>query len=570
MKVTYSVIAGLLASSSLLMAAGVTPAQSTAGGTAVVAMAPQTEPNWFFPVVSGAGYSAINFQVNALMYLPLIAVSKKDTVNYAQSLASAITVNKTDTQFVIHLSHRYRWSNGQPVTAQDVVFTWDLIKAACGPHSPLPYGDAQSGGVPSDFKSVTATNADTVVVTLNTSVNPSWFILNGLSQISPVPKAVWDRYPTNMHKELQFIVSESNNPTYKGYAVVDGAFKFLSYQPNGSWTFVPNQTFGGHKASISRLILEYETSETSEFAQLEEGTVNVGYLPLDMIADKGRLKNDQITETYLSGMNFVNPDFQAGEPDGAGAFLNQAYIREAMEMGIDQPGIIKTLFHGYGIPTDGPITAQPPTVYYDKALAKMVYPYDPAKGKKLLEAHGWHMKNGVMVKGTQSLKMSLLYSSGSTLETSLVQLLKADWAREGIDVSLVSQPLGELFTTMGTDHWDLAYWNSGYTYQLDYYPTAGSFFLPGGGENGGHYANSTMTKLVLAYRQGGTPAQEQQRLDAYEVYAAKTVPLLWMPWVPQGYARVPGLNVTAKNIKGPVSDFNPVTDFLNANYWTIR
>jgi peptide/nickel transport system substrate-binding protein len=559
----------LVASSGVLMAAGSASAANHDGGIAVVAMAPQVEPNWFFPVVSGAGYSAINFQVNYLMYRPLVYISSTNQIDYEKSLASSISVNALDNQFIIHLGHKYRWSNGSPVTAQDVVFTWDLIKAATGPHSPLPYGDEGSGGVPSDWSSVVAKNADTVVVTLTKSVNPVWFIHNGLSQISPVPKSVWDVYPHNMLKELRLIVAESNNPTYKGYSVVDGPFKFASYEPNGYWKFVPNPKFGGHRASISSLILEYETSDTSEFAELKEGTVNVGYLPLSMVQDKNQLSHDAISESYLFGMNFINPNFNPKAPNGAGLLFQHQYIREAMEMGIDQAGMIKTLFHGYAIPTDGPIVAEPPTAFFDAALKKPVYSFNPSAGRKLLEAHGWSLKNGVMERDGKKLQMSLLYSSGSALETSLVQLLKQDWAQEGIDVALESQPLAQLFGTMGTSNWDMAYWNSGYTYQLDYYPTAGAFFLPGGGENGGHYANSQMTRLLQATYESGSPAQVQARLDAYQAFAARTVPLLWMPWVPQGYARVPGLNVHASDIHGTVKYFNPVTNFLYANYWTL-
>ena len=56
---------------------------------------------------------------------------------------------------------------------------------------------------------------------------------------------------------------------------------------------------------------------------------------------------------------------------------------------------------------------------------------------------------------------------------------------------------------------------------------------------------------------------------AYETYAAQQLPVLWMPWFPQGYARVVGFSEHAQNIHGTVSTFNPVTDYLYANYWTI-
>ena len=97
------------------------------GGTAVIALPVQTSPNWFFPLVSLTADSIVNDQVDELMYKPLLRISAKDAINYHRSLASSVTVNSQGTRYVVKLHSKWHWSNGQPVTAQDVVFTYQLV-----------------------------------------------------------------------------------------------------------------------------------------------------------------------------------------------------------------------------------------------------------------------------------------------------------------------------------------------------------------------------------------------------------------------------------------------------------
>ena len=546
------------------------PVAKGTDNTVVVALAPQTPPNWFFPVVSADGYASTNFQINFLMYRPLVYISKTNQINYQKSLAASVKVNAADTVYTITLGDKYKWSNGQPVTAQDVLFTWHLMKAASQSSSPWLYGDSGSGGVPDDWASVVAPNAHTVVVTLTKPSNPTWFIHNGLSQISPVPQSLWDKYPHNMVQELRFIESEANSPSYSAYKVVDGAFHIGKWDPNDYWDFVPNKNFGGHPATIAKLVLKYESSAANEFAQLKTGTVNVGYLPPSMWSARKQLTGDKITASYVFGMNYIEPNMNANALGGAGPLLKKLYVRQALQMGIDQAGMVHSLYHGFGLPTDGSIAAKPVTAFYDQALNTAPYHFDIKEGQALLEAHGWRMHNGVMTRNGKTLSFTLLYAAGSTTETGIVQLLKQDWGEEGVDLSLQSLPLNQLFGTMGTSSkWALAYWNSGYTYQLDYYPSGGSLFAPGAAMNGGNYDNPQMNQLIAATYLPGTPAQSQARLNAYQKFGADHLPGLWMPWIPQGYARVPGLNVHSDSIHGTVQYFNPVTNFLYANYWTI-
>lgn len=543
------------------------------GATVVVAEAPQSAPDWFFPVLSSTGYASYNTEIIFLMYRPLIYLSPTNQVDYGRSLVSKISSNANGTTYSLTLGHKYRWSNGHPITAQDVVFTWHLIKeAATLSHAPWTYGPAGSGGVPSDWSSVTAHGSHTVVITLKRPANPQWFIHNGLSQLYPVPQSVWDRHPHNPIKELTMIKNVANSPTNKLYDTVDGPFKFNSMSPNQYWSLVPNPKFGGHKARIGKVVFQYETSSSSEFEGLRSGTISVGYLPPSMYSSKRQLPHDVMSSSYLFGMNYLVPNLSPKAPGGMGTVFSHLYVRQALEMGINQSSIVKTLYHGGGVITDGPIPPTPKTQFFDPVLSTPPYPFNPAAGKKILLAHGWHESHGVMTRNGQKLAFTLLYASGSTTETSMVELMKSDWAQEGIDVRLQSEPINDVLATASQSDatkWQMVYWGGGWTYQFDYYPTGGNLFKAGAGENMGGYDSPIMNTLIDATYEPGTAAQIQARMNAYQVYAARNLPVLWMPWFPMGYARVSGFNEHARNVHGTVRTFNPTTDKPLVNYWTV-
>src|SRR5215469_10990762 len=94
----------------------------TSGGTAVFAELPSTPPNYIFPFTSSAYISIANLnQFSYLMYRPLywFANGTNPTLNPSLSLASKPTFSGRNV--TITLKH-YMWSDGTPVTAQNVMF----------------------------------------------------------------------------------------------------------------------------------------------------------------------------------------------------------------------------------------------------------------------------------------------------------------------------------------------------------------------------------------------------------------------------------------------------------------
>jgi len=542
------------------------------GGVAVYALQPQSSPNWFFPLRSLAADTVLNVQTYSMMYKPLLYFNQDDQIDYQHSLASSVTWNSNDTVYTIQLNPKWHWSNGRPVSAQDVVFTWNIMKAASEPNTNYAwtFSGQGFGGIPNDWKSVVADGTHTVVVTTTSPRNPQWFIRNGIDEITPVPESVWNKYPNNMAEEMSFINSVANSPLNAVYSVVDGPYKLSSYQANNYWDFVPNPHYDGHKSYLSKVVFQYETSTTAQFASLKTGSVNVGYLGVSLLAAKDQLTNDTMTVAYPLGFNYIMLNLNPNAPGGTniGKAFQELPVRQALQYGVDEEGMINTIFHGYGTIDDGTLAPKPVTAYDDPTLAKQPYPYNLTQGKKLLEKNGWRDVNGVMTKGNMKLEFSLDYASGSQSGADEMQLLKSDWAKEGIVVNLVSQPFDTVAAAsqQNATKWAAVYWGQGNQGGWSYgnpYPSGGGLFATNGAENGGGYSNATMNALIQKSYQPGTNAETLTALYNYETFAADQLPgAIFVPWEPL-------FNVHADNIHGTVSTFNPVGDWIFPNYWWI-
>jgi peptide/nickel transport system substrate-binding protein len=69
------------------------------GGTAVFALQPQTSPNWFFPLVSLAADTVVNFQTIYMSYKPLLYYNSHDQFDPRHALAESVTWNKSGTVY---------------------------------------------------------------------------------------------------------------------------------------------------------------------------------------------------------------------------------------------------------------------------------------------------------------------------------------------------------------------------------------------------------------------------------------------------------------------------------------
>ncbi|GLG02522.1 peptide ABC transporter substrate-binding protein [Alicyclobacillus hesperidum subsp. aegles] len=532
------------------------------GGVLIYALPPATNITWYFPIENGSNDTVANAMLSQQLYPGLFTINNQDAIDFRNGFATKITYNPTGTVYTIYLKKNWKWSDGTPVTAQDVVWDYSLIKATDASNAPAPWPNYNNGngGVPKDVKSVVAVGKYMVKVTLNKPVNQQWFIYNGIGQLQPLPEHAWNKYPNDMTKEITYLGKVATDPTF--FKVVDGPFKLQSAVSNRSWTLVPNPMYAGHKSLLSKLVFEYEASNDAEFAALKTGSVNLGYLDLSQYGSERALTSmgDTIEPGYSLGYNFVNVNFLKGSP--LYSAMKDLKVRQALEMGIDQTTIDNDIYHGYAPPQYGPIPNVPKTVFYDPKLSKPIYPYNPSKAVKLLESDGWKLVNGVMTKNGQQLKFDMLYPSGSESYTQTAELMAQDWAKMGVIATLKPEPFATEISIM-TNTNDPGGWVAAAETGIFYggtYPSGESQFEPGAMDDYG-YDDPTENKLIAkTIEPSSSEAETKKNFFAYEEYTAKMVPVLWTN-------EVATLTVVSPKVHNATPDYLiPTTGYPMFNY----
>src|SRR5580704_12371456 len=174
---------------------GAIPAAGTPSGTAgsiTYALPPGAVPNWILPMPTAASNSVYNiYNFEWQMWSPMYYApdGSTPTVDAALSPVNAPVWSNSDKTMTITVKP-WKWSNGQPVTSKDVLFTFDMIAAGVKA-SPANWAAYVPGFFPSTITSMSTPNASTIVVNMNKSVNPTWMEEDILGSVPIMPSAEW-------------------------------------------------------------------------------------------------------------------------------------------------------------------------------------------------------------------------------------------------------------------------------------------------------------------------------------------------------------------------------------------
>lgn len=538
------------------------------GGTVTWAEGAGTPPNYIFPLEAPAYYTGANSEdFSYLFWLPVywFGQGTSPTINWSLSLGDKPVYSDHGRVVSIQLKP-YKWSDGKPVTAQDVVFWMQLMEA-----NKDNWGAYVPGGFPDNVTSVQASGEHTLVFHLNGTYSSLWFTSNELSQLVAIPQQVWDKTSASspvgnyaattagaravynfLNSQSKDLSTYATNPLWQ---VVDGPFRLSGFTSTGEATLVPNRSYSGSGQSvISKLVELPFTSTAAEFNALLAGnTLDVGYLPVSDLKAAARLKAagyDQQPQktwsiTYID-LNYHNPT--------AGPLFRQLYLREAMQYLIDQPAYIKDILGGAGWPTYGPVPSYPPSSYISTAEKSNPFPYNPAEAVALLRDHGWAIHPGsadVCVRpGTAAsdcgpgvakganLAFKMLVNSGTTSGAAMAQVMRSSWDTAGIQVTISYESGNDVFAAVNgclgsSPSSSACSWQAGdsgaggisWFYSDDYLPTGGDLFATGGTSNSGQYSNPAIDKLITQTHASSSLSV----FDNYENALTRQLPVLWVP-----------------------------------------
>lgn len=345
-------------------------------------------------------------------------------------LAKTGTVSKDGKTWTFKIRDS-KWSNGDPIVAQDFVYSW---KRSLNPKTASPYAYLFSGVKNADAiiagkKSpnalgISAPDKKTVVVKLNRPI--AYFrVLMAYPLFGPQNEKVVKKYGNRYATKAQ-------------YQVYSGPFKIKGWNgTNDTWSFVKNNDYWDKKVvKLNKIHYQVVKSNNTGYQLYQQGKLDL--TPLSSEQVKNLKSNNDFTQYPYSLVRFLLYNFKDKNAVNRKA-LNNKNIRLALSLSIDRDIVTKkVLGNGSTLPKGfvaNDLAANPKTgIDFAKEQAvKNTVDYNPALAKK-------YWQKGLQEIGQKSLTFDVLSSNDEADSDQLTQYLQSQWTKElkGIKINITN------------------------------------------------------------------------------------------------------------------------------------
>lgn len=412
----------------------------------------------------------INKYAVGLMFLPLMELDKD--MNFQGMLADSITT-EDNVNFVVHIDENATWSDGTPVTAEDVEYTVRRLASPVVNNTTLMLyafeGTSEEGFVEEGAESmagVQVIDEKTVQFTSKYPMALTTFENTYARYIHTLPKKVLEQL-----SEEELLTSDwFNKPD-----VVSGPFFVTDFDNDHYISYEANADYWKGAPKIDKLNIRI-VDASQVYAGLQSGEIDITHHTMTAIPQ----------EDYESIEALENVEAVYGSPiTNQSAFIQTANItdarvRQALVYAIDRQKLVDELLKGHGEVVDGFLSSASP--FFDEGITPISY--DPEKAKELLAQAGWD--------GSQTLRFYV--NSGDSTFVNGAQVLVAQWAAVGINVEVQTVDLATLMTVAGTTDYDILAVQ--YTYApVDPYPDV-DWLLSGEGSWTGYHSDEISEALA--------------------------------------------------------------------------
>lgn len=372
--------------------------------------------------------STVDSAVSRLIFAGLFQYDGENKLS--PQLAENIEISEDEKVYIVTLKPDLRWHDGQPLTSQDVVFTYGLIQ------NPDVGSYLRSGwqGI-----KVEAKDDRTVVFTLpNILGSFPHFLTNGI-----VPK----------HK-LESVNPEQmrSNEFNTLHPVGAGPFKFEAVEVETAEKedekqdrvgLVPFDDYVNGKPKLNRFIIRtFATSEAMEKAYADkEITAMSGLSAVPESVDE----DEDLDEYSLPVAGQVMVFFKNTQPP-----LDDKEIRKALTLAIDRRQVLSSVSYPL-LPSDSPLLRG--HIGYNSKITQQTGMAGEAR--KILSKAGWKTdaSDGLRKKGKKTLSFRL-YAEANSEYASVTQSLQKQWREVGVDAQIILQSAEELQSTVSTHNYD--------------------------------------------------------------------------------------------------------------------
>ncbi|NDJ23259.1 ABC transporter substrate-binding protein [Nostoc sp. B(2019)] len=400
------------------------------------------EPNTFNPQLMEQGVGILT-----LLYEGLIRENGRGKIEPA--LARSWEISEDQKQIIFTLRKGLKWSDGEALTADDVVFTYKDIYT--NPAIPSYAKDFLQIGKTRSFPTVKKLDTWRVEFTLPEPFAP--FIRTTKLEILPA-HILRSSITTKDSAGRPLFLSIWGTDTPPNQIVSNGAYKLESYVPGERITFRKNPYYWRQDAQshtqpyIDRIVQSTVSNNDTALIQFRSGSldfidVNPNYFSLL----KREEKQGEFTiynggsQTGTTAMMFnLNTGRRNGQPlidPIKSRWFNTVAFRQAVAHSINRPRMLTNLFGGVGALQNSPLAVQSP-YYLSQEAGLPVYDHNTQKAKALLVKAGFRYNNqGQLfdINGNR-VRFTLTANVGNKVLQNMAPLIQDDLSQIGIQVDL--------------------------------------------------------------------------------------------------------------------------------------
>ncbi len=424
-------------------------------------------------------------------------------------LAESWEISKDKKSITFKLRPGLRWSDGAPLTVDDVVFTFNEIYL--NENIPTSIRDILQTGDGS-YPSVSKVDNQRVRIAVTQPYAP----LLRNSGVTILPKHIFETsiQEKDAKGNLKFLTMWGTDTNPKEI-VGNGPYMIESYRPSERLVFKPNPYYwrkdeqGGNLPRIERIVLQIIESDTNQMIRFRSGDLdNLEVKPEAFPLLKQEEKRGGFT-IYNGGpeLGSRNLSFnlnKAKDADGKSLvnpmksrWFNKTKFRQAVAYGLDRQRMQDNIFRGIGAVQDSALDQQTPFhAGVDEGVR--AYDYNPEKAKQLLLEAGFQYndQNELLDEQGNRVEFTLLVKSEEKARVDMAAQISQDLAALGIKANLQVVSFNTVLQTLTSRKWE-AYvggfgggglephsgfniWNSkGSLHQFNQGPEAGDTALTG-------------------------------------------------------------------------------------------
>lgn len=426
-------------------------------------------------------------------------------------LAKAGTVSKDGKTWTFKIRDS-KWSNGDPIVAQDFVYSWrrSLNPKTASPYAYLFSGVKNADAIIAGKKSpnalgISAPDKKTVVVKLNRPI--AYFrVLMAYPLFGPQNEKVVKKYGSKYATKAQ-------------YQVYSGPFKIKGWNgTNDTWSFVKNNDYWDKKVvKLNKINYQVVKSNNTGYQMYQQGKLDL--TPLSSEQVKNLKSNQDFTQYPYSLVRFLLYNFKDKNQINRAA-LNNKNIRLALSLSIDRDVVTKkVLGNGSTLPTGfvaNDLASNPKTGedFAKEQSVNNTVDYNSALAKR-------YWKKGLQEIGQKNLTFDVLSSNDEADSDQLTQYLQSQWTKElkGLKINITNIPEKSSDSRAQQGNFDiyLSHWGGDFNDPMTFMqiPMTGTSY------NYGKWSNATYDNLVR--KAGNEDANNPEKRWNDLVKAAKIV-----------------------------------------------